>query len=47
MARQAEFSVKTQRAAYERSGGVCEAEGTWYGLSAGERCLNPLSRGVE
>lgn len=43
----AEFSKPTQRAAKDRSGGLCEAVGEWYGLPAGQRCTMPLSRGVQ
>lgn len=42
-----EFTKPTKRAARERSGGRCEAVGTWYGLQPGQRCNVPLSRGVE
>ncbi len=42
----AEFGKPVKRAALQRSGGLCEASGPMYGLSA-ERCNAPLSHGVE
>lgn len=42
-----EFTAATKRAARERSGGLCEALGTWYGLDPGQRCNAPLKYGVE
>jgi 5-methylcytosine-specific restriction endonuclease McrA len=42
-----EFSNPTMRAAYDRSGGVCEATGDIYGLPEGQRCATPLTLGVE
>jgi hypothetical protein len=42
----AEFTKPTKRAAYERSGGLCEASGPRYGLELGQRCNAPLSKGV-
>lgn len=42
-----EFTKPTRRAALKRSGGLCEAVGTWYGLPEGVRCYSPLSYGVE
>lgn len=42
-----EFSTKTRKLAWERSGGICEAVGAWYNLPSGQRCTNPLVRGVE
>lgn len=42
-----EFEKKTKRAALERSGGFCEAVGTWYGLEKDQRCNVPLSHGVQ
>lgn len=42
-----EFTKATKRAALLRSGGLCEAVGAWYGLSAGKRCNAPLAAGVE
>lgn len=42
-----EFTKKTQRLAWERSGGLCEAVGEWYGLRPGHRCNAPLSKGVQ
>lgn len=47
MANRREFSSKTRKAALLRSAKRCEAIGTWYGLPAGERCINDLSFGVE
>lgn len=43
----AEFSKSTQNAAWERSGGRCEALGEWYGLAPGIRCGRDLNLGVE
>src|SRR5262245_6198538 len=42
-----EFSKATKREALRRSGGKCEAIGSWYGLPAGEYCNAPLAKGVE
>jgi hypothetical protein len=42
-----EFSKKTQREAFQRSGFKCEAIGTMYGLPAGQRCNADLAYGVE
>lgn len=42
-----EFSKPTKREALKRSGGLCEAIGTVYGLTPGQRCNAPLSHGVE
>lgn len=42
-----EFSKQTKRAALERSGGFCEAIGSWYGLQDGQRCNVPLGKGVQ
>jgi hypothetical protein len=39
-----EFSKATKRAAWERSGGACEAEGQLYGMSAGVRCGADMTR---
>lgn len=39
----AEFSKATKREAWERSGGVCEAHGPWWGLAEGIRCTNVVS----
>lgn len=47
MANRREFTAKTRKAALIRSSKRCEAVGTWYGLPAGERCINDLSLGVE
>jgi hypothetical protein len=41
-----EFTAQTQRDAWERAGGVCEAAGEMYGLPAGVRCTWDLKRGV-
>jgi len=43
----AEFDKPTKRAALHRSGGLCEANGSWYGLEDGQRCNAPLAQGVE
>jgi hypothetical protein len=43
----AEFSKATKRDARKRSGGLCEASGSFYGLEAVTRCNAPLSHGVE
>lgn len=43
----ANFTKPIKRAALARSGGLCEAEGPWYGLEKGRRCNLPLARGVE
>lgn len=43
----AEFSKRTQRDAYDRSNGHCEAAGVLYGLPTGKRCNMPLNNGVE
>jgi hypothetical protein len=42
-----EFSKPTKREALKRAAGICEATGTWYGLTEGERCHTPLAHGVE
>ena len=42
-----EFGKPVKRDALKRSGGLCEAVGTWYGLGVGQRCNAPLSYGVE
>jgi 5-methylcytosine-specific restriction endonuclease McrA len=42
-----EFTKPVKRTALKRSGGLCEASGTWYGLDTGKRCNAPLSHGVE
>ena len=42
-----EFSKPTKREALKRSGLLCEAVGTVYGLEPGQRCNAPLSHGVE
>lgn len=41
-----EFTNKTKRAAWERSGGICEGEGPIVGLPPGIRCARQLSHGV-
>lgn len=41
-----EFSTKTKRAAWERSGEVCEGEGPIVGLPPGIRCTRSLVLGV-
>lgn len=43
----AEFTRQTKREALRRSGGLCEAVGTLYGLPEGQRCNAPLAYGVE
>lgn len=47
MAGRKEFTSKVRKAALLRSGKRCEAVGAWYGLPAGQRCINDLSLGVE
>lgn len=42
-----EFTKQTKRDALRRSGMLCEAVGTWYGLRAGQRCNAPLGAGVQ
>ena len=42
-----EFSRGTKKAALLRSGGVCEASGTVYGLEPETRCTVSLGLGVE
>lgn len=39
----AEFNRATRQAALKRSGGLCEASGTRYGLAEGLRCNQALS----
>lgn len=46
-ARRAEFTKATKRDALTRSGLLCEAVGSLYGLPAGHRCNAPLAYGVE
>jgi hypothetical protein len=41
-----EFDKKTKREALRRSGGLCEAVGTMYGLEPGQRCNAPLGQGI-
>lgn len=45
--RRYEFSKQTKREALQRSGKLCEAVGTVYGLPPGQRCNAPLDSGVE
>lgn len=42
-----EFTTKTRKEALKRSGMVCEAVGSWYGLPDGQRCARNLGEGVE
>lgn len=42
-----EFTTKTRKLALKRSGFICEAVGSWYGLPNGERCTRNLGDGVE
>jgi len=42
-----EFSKATRKAALLRSGGICEAMGTVYGLEPENRCTTSLALGVE
>lgn len=42
-----EFTKQTKREALDRSRGLCEAKGAWYGIEDGQRCNMPLSYGVE
>lgn len=39
-----EFTKATKRAAWERSGGACEADGKLYGLGTGVRCGADMTR---
>jgi hypothetical protein len=43
----AEFTRQTKREALKRSGGLCEAVGSLYGLEPGQRCNAPIAYGVE
>ena len=43
----AEFSKPTKRLALRRSGHLCEAVGSMYGLAVAQRCNAPLAYGVE
>lgn len=45
--RRYEFSKQTKREALQRSGKLCEAVGSVYGLPPGQRCNAPLDGGVE
>lgn len=47
MADRKEFSTKTRKEALKRSGLICEAVGSWYGLPDTVRCINNLGSGVE
>jgi len=47
MSARANFSKPTKRQALARSGGMCEASGSFYGLPDGRRCNAPLAYGVE
>lgn len=47
MANRREFTKTTKREARKRSGMLCEAVGSIYGLQPGQRCNVPLSAGVE
>ena len=47
MADRRNFTAKTRKEALKRSGKVCEASGSWYGLPDGQRCTANLSLGVE
>ena len=38
------FTQTTRKAAYERSGGFCEASGVRYGKEPGERCNKPIGK---
>lgn len=42
-----EFTKKTQREAFTRSGFKCEAIGAMYGLPSGQRCNADLALGVQ
>jgi len=42
-----EFTKPIKREALRRSGMLCEASGSMYGLALGQRCNVPLSGGVE
>lgn len=42
-----EFSKQTKREALQRSGKLCEAVGSVYGLPPGQRCNASLDSGVE
>jgi cytochrome c553 len=42
-----EFTNPTKRAAWDRSGGLCEASGDLYGFPPGVRCNANLNLGVE
>jgi len=46
MSRVGDFKKNVKRAAWERSGGTCEASGAMYGLPPGARCRNDLRFGV-
>lgn len=42
-----EFTKATKKAALTRSGGICEASGSVYGLEPETRCTTSLALGVE
>jgi len=43
----AEFNAAVRKQALKRSGLVCEAVGSWYGLPEGTRCTANLALGVQ
>lgn len=45
MRKRLEFSTKTKRLAYERSGGVCECHRVWQLPTSGKGCGRALSHG--
>lgn len=47
MANRNEFGSKTRKEALKRSGLICEATGSWYGLPDGQRCDRNLGAGVQ
>lgn len=47
MADRREFTSKTRKQALKRSGLICEASGSFYGLPEGQRCTRNLGDGVE
>jgi len=47
MSDRANFTKPVKRQALRRSGQLCEAVGTWYGLQPAQRCNAPLAYGVE
>ena len=42
-----EFGSKVRKLSLKRSGLVCEAIGSWYGLPEGQRCARNLGEGVQ